>query len=63
MSEELEQFDPADYTVMVKLRGNPPKSWRSEICRSGRWGQLEFSSGFFESMAEATKAGKKSLAQ
>jgi hypothetical protein len=31
MSEENEKFDPADYSVVVKLRGNPPKPWRWEI--------------------------------
>jgi len=62
MSEELE-FDPTDYSVVVKLRGNPPKAWRWEIYRAGRWGPLQSSPGFFESMAEASKAGKKALAQ
>jgi hypothetical protein len=63
MSEEHEQFDPADYSVVVKLRGNPPKPWRWEIYRAGRWGPIQSSSSFFESMAEASKAGKKALAQ
>jgi hypothetical protein len=63
MSEEHEQFDPADYSVVVKLRGNPPKPWRWEIYRAGRWGPIQSSSDFFESMAEASKAGKKALAQ
>ena len=62
MSEEHEQFDPADYSVVVKLRGNPPKPWRWEIYRAGRWGPVESSPVFFESMAEAAKAGKKALA-
>ncbi len=62
MSEEHEQFDPADYSVVVKLRGNPPKPWRWEIYRAGRWGPVQSSPGFFESMAEASKAGKKALA-
>jgi hypothetical protein len=62
MSEELE-FDPTDYSVVVKLRGNPPKAWRWEIYRAGRWGPIESSPVFFESMAEASKAGKKALAR
>ena len=33
-----EGFDPADYSVVVKLRGNPPKPWKWEIYRAGRWG-------------------------
>ena len=63
MSEEIEQFDPADYSVVVKLRGNPPKPWRWEIYRAGRWGPVQSSPGFFGSMAEASKAGKKALTQ
>jgi hypothetical protein len=62
MSEELE-FDPTDYSVVVKLRGNPPKAWKWEIYRAGRWGPVESSPVFFESMAEASKAGKKALAR
>ena len=62
MSEEHEQFDPADYSVVVKLRGNPPKPWRWEIYRAGRWGPVQSSPSFFGSMAEASKAGKKALA-
>jgi len=61
MSEE-EKFDPTDYSVVVKLRGNPPKAWKWEIYRAGRWGPLESSPVFFESMAEAGREGKKALA-
>lgn len=63
MSEEHEQFDPADYSVVVKLRGNPPKPWRWEIYRAGRWGPVQSSPGFFGSMADASGAGKKALVQ
>jgi hypothetical protein len=62
MSEEFE-FDPADYSVVVKLRASPPKPWRWEIYRAGRWGPVQSAPGFFGSMAEAAKAGKKALAQ
>jgi hypothetical protein len=62
MSEE-EEFDPTDYSVVVKLRGSPPKPWRWEIYRAGRWGPVESSPVFFESMAEAAKEGKRALAQ
>jgi hypothetical protein len=54
-----EGFDPADYSVVVKLRGNPPNPWRWEIYRAGRWGPLESSPDFFSSMAAAAKDGKK----
>ena len=60
MSEE-DEFDPADYSVVVKLRGSPPKPWRWEIYRAGRWGPVKSSPVFFESMAEAAKEGKKAL--
>ncbi len=63
MSEEHEQFDPADYSVVIKLRGNPPKPWRWEIYRAGRWGPVQSSVAFFESVAEASKAGQKALVQ
>ena len=63
MSEEFEEFDPADYSVVVKLRGTPPKPWRWEIYRAGRWGPIQSSPGFFETMAAAAKEGKKALAQ
>jgi hypothetical protein len=35
-----EEFDPADYSVVVKLRGTPPKPWRWEIYCAGRWDKL-----------------------
>ena len=57
-----EGIDPTDYSVVVKLRGIQPKPWRWEIYRAGRWGPLESSPVFFESMAEAAKEGKKALA-
>ncbi len=63
MSEEIEEFDPADYSVVVKLRGRPPKPWRWEIYRAGRWGPVQSSPRFFGSMAEAAKDGKKALKQ
>ena len=58
-----EKFDPADYSVVVKLRGNPPKPWRWEIYCAGKAAAVERSAVFFESIADASKAGKKALAQ
>jgi len=58
-----ERFDPPDYSVVVKLRGNPPNPWRWEIYRAGRWGPLESSPDFFSTMAAAAKDGKKALAR
>ena len=57
-----EAFDPADYSF-VERRGNPPRAWKWEIYRAGRWGPLESSPVFFETMAEAAKEGEKALAR
>jgi hypothetical protein len=57
-----EEFEPADYSVVVKLRGNPPKPWRWEIYCAGKPAPVERSPVFFESMAETIKEGKEALA-
>jgi len=46
----------------VKRRGGPLKPWVWEIYRVGRSGPVKRSAVFFETMAEATKEGKKALA-
>jgi len=51
-----EEFDPADYSFVVKRRGNPLKPWRWEIYCAGKSGPVERSPVFFESMAEAADA-------
>ena len=56
-----EEFDPSDYSFVVKRRGSPAKPWRWEIHRAGRSGLVECSPGFFEGMAEAAKEGKEAL--
>jgi hypothetical protein len=58
-----EEFNPADYSFAVKLRGTAPKPWRWEIYCAGHLGPVERSPIFFESMGEAAKAGKKALTQ
>ena len=58
-----EEFDPSDYSFVVKRRGSPAKPWRWELYRAGRSGLVECSPGFFEGMAEAAKEGKKALAR
>jgi hypothetical protein len=58
-----EEFDPTDYSVVVKLRGNPPRAWKWEIYRAARRRLLESSPVFFESMAVVAKEGKKALAR
>jgi hypothetical protein len=54
-----EQFDPVDYSFVVKRRGNPQKPWRWEIYCAGKSAPVERSSGFFESMAAAAKEEKR----
>jgi hypothetical protein len=53
--------DPADYSFVVKRRGNLPKPWRWEIYCAGRSAPVERSLVCFESMTEAIKEGKKAL--
>jgi hypothetical protein len=58
----MDHFDPSDYSFVVKRRGRTAaKPWRWEIYRAGRSGPVESSPGFFETMAEAAKQGKKAL--
>ena len=57
-----EEFEPADYSFVVKRRANPPKPWRWEIYCACKATPVDCSPVFFESMAEASKAGKKALA-
>jgi hypothetical protein len=54
-------IDHADFSVVVKNRGAPPKSWRWEIYRAGRRSPIEQSKDLFESMTEANRAGKVAL--
>ena len=51
-----EQFDPADFSFVVKRRGNPPKPWRWEIYRAGKNEPVERSAVFFEALKEGKKA-------
>jgi hypothetical protein len=57
------EFGPADYSFVVKRRGRPSKPWRWEIYCACKGAPIERSPVFFESMAEATKEGKKALAR
>jgi hypothetical protein len=54
-------IDHADFSVVVKNRAPPPKSWRWEIYRAGRRSPIEHSKDFFESMTEAKRAGTTAL--
>ena len=56
-----EEFEPADFSVVVKRRGSPPKPWRWEIYCACKAVPIERSPVFFESAAAAAKEGKKAL--
>jgi hypothetical protein len=56
-------IDRSDYSVVVKHRAPPPKSWRWEIYRAGRTSSIKQSSVYFETMAAASRAGREALKQ
>ena len=56
-------LDPTDYSVVVKHRAPPPKSWKWEIYRAGRQSPIEQSSVYFQTMTMASRAGKEALKQ
>jgi hypothetical protein len=57
----IERLDPADYSVAVKQNRKPRNSWRWEINRPGKSVPVERSTDSFQTMAEATRAGKAAL--
>jgi len=58
---ETETCD-ADYTLAIKNKGRPPRSWRWEIYAVGK-NKPVGRSEFFETMSEATRTGKAALAK
>jgi hypothetical protein len=54
-------IDPLDYTVAIKNRGHTSKPWRWEINVAGKSKPVR-QSNFYETMSEATRAGKAALA-
>jgi hypothetical protein len=57
----LLMIDHEDFSVVVKHRAPPPKSWRWEIYRAGRASAIDHSEVYFESITEAGRAGKAAL--
>ena len=51
-----------DFSVVVKNRAPLPKPWRWEIYAAGKSKPVR-QSDFFETMSEATRAGKAALAE
>jgi hypothetical protein len=60
--EKTPTFNPSDFTLAIKNKGRPPKPWRWEICAAGKSKPVQ-ESEFFETMSEATRAGKAALAK
>jgi hypothetical protein len=56
-------FDPDDYSVVVKLRAALPAPWRWEIYCAGKRLPIDQSHRLFESRGEAHAEGKKALKQ
>jgi len=54
-------FDPADYSVAVRRNRKPHNTWRWEIYGAGKSIPVQRSASHFETMAEATRAGKAAL--
>ena len=59
----LKDFDPTDYSVVVKTRARPPKPWRWEIYCAGKRQPIQRSDVFFESREKASATGKEALAR
>jgi hypothetical protein len=59
--EKVQSFSPFDYTLAIKNKGRPPKSWRWEIYAAGKSKPVQ-QSDFFATMSAATRAGKAALA-
>jgi hypothetical protein len=62
MENTPSSFNPTDYTLAIKNRGRPPKSWQWQINVAGKSKAIR-QSAFFETMSEATRAGKLALAE
>lgn len=58
----INDFTMPDYSLAIKNKGHPPKSWRWEIYEAGRSKPVR-QSGFFETMSDATREGKVALAE
>jgi hypothetical protein len=57
----IDRPDPADYSIAVRRNRKPLNSWRWEIYRPGKSTPVERSRDHFQTMAEATRAGKEAL--
>jgi hypothetical protein len=60
--DKMDGLDAFEYSLAVKNKGRPPRSWRWEIYTAGKSKPVQ-QSDFFETMSEATRAGKAALAE
>ena len=63
MCAMLKDFDPTDYSVVVKSRAPLPKPWRWVIFCAGKRQPIQRSEVFFESREKASATGKAALAK
>ena len=61
MTRLLKNFDPDDYSMVVKNRAKLPKPWRWEIYRAGRDKPVDHSRVYFETVTMAHRAGKEAI--
>jgi hypothetical protein len=54
-------FDNSDFSVVVKLREKPPRPWRWEIYRAGRYSAVLKSVESYQSADAAHKFGRRAL--
>ena len=59
----LKDFDPTDYSIVVKSRAPLPKPWRWEIYCAGKRQPIQRSEVFFELREKASATGKEALAR
>jgi hypothetical protein len=52
-----------EFSVVIKIKGNPPRPWRWEIYRVGRSKAIAQSSQFFSTVSVAKKAGDRALTE
>lgn len=53
--------DHPDFSVVVKNTGRLPSPWKWEIYRAGRNSPVKQSEGYFSTVTEANRAGRKAL--
>src|SRR5205823_14779459 len=57
----LKDFDPTDYSIVVKSRAPLPRPWRWEIYCAGKRQPIKRSDVLFESREKASATGKEAL--